>query len=388
MRKQPLQLYLHIPFCIQKCAYCDFLSAQADEETKRNYTDALVKEIHAYEQMAGAYEITTIFLGGGTPSILEAEQMVWIFDALKQVFDIREDAEITIEMNPGTVTAEKLCAYKRVGINRLSIGLQTTENRELKLLGRIHTFEEFLDSYEMARMAGFTNINIDLISAIPGQTMLSWERTLDRVARLEPEHISAYSLIIEEGTPFYTRYGEEKQGLLDEEEERRMYEVTKERLESYGYHRYEISNYARDGYECRHNLGYWECREYLGIGLGSSSFLDGNRYAHITDLARYLELADSGGGFTDLALLEESREILTQEARMEEFMFLGLRKMSGISKKQFARAFGVMIEYVYGKVIEKLKEEGLLREENDRIYLTERGIDLSNLVFVEFLLEK
>lgn len=385
MIKRPLQLYLHIPFCIQKCAYCDFLSAQADGKTRQAYVDAVVKEIYAYGKMATEYEITTIFVGGGTPSVLDAKQMEQIFRALYQVFTVQEDAEITLEMNPGTVNSEKLRAYKYLGINRLSIGLQTVDNHELKMLGRIHTFEEFLDSYEKAREEGFTNINIDLISAIPGQTAASWEQTLERVASLGPEHISAYSLIVEEGTPFYMKYGEEKQGLPSEDEERRMYELTRERLEEYGYQRYEISNYAKDGYECRHNLGYWECREYLGIGLGASSLLNGSRYTHITNLSEYLTYSESGDGFVDLEKIEENREVLTRKAQMEEFMFLGLRKMSGISQKQFESRFGAEIESVYGKEIEKLMKEKLLTRQGDHIRLTDQGINLSNLVFIEFL---
>lgn len=386
MMKQPLQLYLHIPFCRQKCSYCDFLSAPADEKTIQAYAYAIAKEIYAYEEIAGRYEITTIFVGGGTPSVLQADQMSRIFRGLYQVFDVRKDAEITIEMNPGTVTMEKLHAYRKIGINRLSIGLQTVDNRELKMLGRIHTFEEFLDSYEMAERAGFSNINIDLISAIPGQTVKSWEQTLERVATLKPKHISAYSLIIEEGTPFHMEYGEDKQALPDEEEEREMYELTKELLEGHGYHRYEISNYAKTGYECRHNLGYWECREYLGIGLGSSSLLNENRYTHITNLSRYLEWANAAKKFTDIAQIEENREVLTRDARMEEFMFLGLRKISGISKKQFQRIFGVELDSIYGKKIEALMQKGLLTIQGDYICLTEQGVDLSNFVLAEFLM--
>ena len=275
---QKLELYIHIPFCVQKCAYCDFLSAPANDAAKAEYVDALKKEIQRYREVASSYQVSSVFVGGGTPSILSCEQMGEIFKMLRQVFTIDRDAEITIEANPGTVTEEKLEGWKQAGINRISFGLQSVNNEELKMLGRIHTYEEFRESYDMARQAGFDNINIDLISAIPGQTVKSWEHTLRTVAELHPEHISAYSLIIEEGTRFYQWYGkgqtdqEKYPPLPDEDAERQMYERTEGILEEYGFHRYEISNYAREGKECRHNLGYWSRVEYLGIGLGASSF--------------------------------------------------------------------------------------------------------------------
>ena len=250
--KNELELYLHIPFCVRKCAYCDFLSSPENGETIENYVEALIREIKAYQALSLNDIVVTIFLGGGTPSVLEGNQMERIFEALHEVFEIAEDAEITVEANPGTVTQEKLSAYRKLGINRISFGLQSADNGELKLLGRIHTYEQFLESYEMARTAGFTNINIDLISAIPKQTVRSWEETLKRIIRLKPEHISAYSLIIEEGTSFAKLYGEGsplERDLPSEEEERLMYEKTEEILGENGYHRYEISNYAKEGME-------------------------------------------------------------------------------------------------------------------------------------------
>ena len=322
-------------------------------------------------------------MGGGTPSILEKNQITAIFDALRENFDVAEDAEITIEANPGTVTAEKLQAYKKCGINRISFGLQSTNNEELKLLGRIHTYEEFLESYQLARACGFNNINVDLISAIPKQTVASWEETLKKVIVLEPEHISAYSLIVEEGTPFAKLYGEGCPGehdLPSEEEERAIYYRTEELLEKAGYHRYEISNYAKKGKECRHNLGYWERKEYLGIGLGAASLINNTRYKNTDDLLYYMEHA------SDLSAIQENVEKLSLEEQMEEFMFLGLRKMEGVSVDEFENTFGKTMEECYGEQIQSLVQQELLKQKNGRLLLTKQGIDVSNYVFGEFLM--
>ncbi len=382
---QELELYLHIPFCVQKCAYCDFLSAPAGDAAKAEYVDALKQEIQRYRKMARSYRVSSVFVGGGTPSILSCGQILEIFKTLRQVFVIQSDAEVTIEANPGTVTKEKLAAWKQAGINRISFGLQSVNNEELKMLGRIHTYEEFRESYDLARQEGFENLNVDLISAIPGQSVQSWQETLRTVAELGPEHISAYSLIIEEGTKFYQWYQEGKQSeghpaLPDEEAERTMYEQTQEILKEYGFHRYEISNYAKEGKECRHNLGYWNRTQYLGIGLGASSLIADTRYHICTDLTFYIERIGSGED------LREEIEVLTKEEMMEEFMFLGLRKMQGVSRTQFEHYFGNPIEEIYGDALNKLSEKGMLEITGDNIRLTKRGIDVSNSVFCEFLL--
>ncbi len=381
---RPLELYVHIPFCIRKCQYCDFLSGPSSKEERREYVTELCQKIRTYKKLAGSYHVVSIFIGGGTPSILEAEQITAIFEAIRDTFVVDEGAEITVEMNPGTVTEEKLTAYRQAGINRLSIGLQSAKDEELRILGRIHTYEEFLDTYRLAREKGFGNINVDLMSAIPGQTVEGWEDTLRKVVKLGPEHISAYSLIIEEGTPFYEIYvkgraGEELSGkvvkereevnlcagrLPDEEEERQMYRQTKEILKEYGYHRYEISNYALPGYECRHNLGYWNRTEYLGIGTGAASLMDNKRW-------------DYG----------EEPMVLSMKEQMEEYMFLGLRKTQGVSKTKFADEFGRRMDTVYGEVLEKMYGMRLMEENDDFVRLTERGIDVSNAVMCEFLLE-
>ena len=381
--KKELELYLHIPFCVSKCRYCDFLSAPSEEEYRQIYVERLCRRIRYWSDVIHnyGYVIVSIFVGGGTPSILTEAQITQIFEAVRESFPIREDAEITLEMNPGTDVKDKLPVYRKLGINRLSMGLQSADNEELKCLGRIHTYEDFRQVYQWAREAGFTNINVDLMSAIPGQTLESYEDTLRKVVDLKPEHISAYSLIIEEGTPFYERYGEGRHAdeLPDEDTERQMYVRTREILEGYGYHRYEISNYAKDGYECRHNLGYWDRKEYLGLGAGASSLMD-----HI----RWKE-PDYIGPSTGLVL--EEREDFTRLRRkdeMEEFMFLGLRKINGVSEQDFYKSFRVTMDEIYQDKIEELIKEGLLVREEDRIRLTDRGIDLSNYALSQFLLEK
>ena len=381
--KKELELYLHIPFCVSKCRYCDCLSAPSGEEQWQIYVERLCRRIRYWSDVIHnyGYEIVSIFVGGGTPSILTEAQITQIFEAVRESFPIREDAEITLEMNPGTDVKDKLPVYRKLGINRLSMGLQSADNEELKCLGRIHTYEDFRQVYQWAREAGFTNINVDLMSAIPGQTLESYEDTLRKVVDLKPEHISAYSLIIEEGTPFYERYGEGRHAdeLPDEDTERQMYVRTREILEGYGYHRYEISNYAKDGYECRHNLGYWDRKEYLGLGAGASSLMD-----HI----RWKE-PDYIGPSTGLVL--EEREDFTRLRRkdeMEEFMFLGLRKINGVSEQDFYKSFRVTMDEIYQDKIEELIKEGLLVREEDRIRLTDRGIDLSNYALSQFLLEE
>ncbi len=362
---RPLELYIHIPFCISKCRYCDFLSAPSCSKERLDYVESLCEKIRSYDEFAKAYRVVSIFVGGGTPSILDAEQMEEIFKSIKETFVLSKDAEITIEMNPGTVTEEKLSSYKMCGVNRLSIGLQSANDVELKVLGRIHTYDEFLKTYELARKAGFENINIDLMSAIPFQTSESYKETLEKVTALNPEHISAYSLIIEEGTPFYERYGEGKHDdeLPSEEEERQMYYDTKEILALSGYHRYEISNYAKPGCECRHNLGYWDRTEYLGIGDGAASLVRNCRWTQG----------------------EEPIE-LSKKEQMEEFMFLGLRKMEGVSSQRFFEEFGVLMREVFGDVIDEMISKRLLEEVDGFIRLTEAGIDVSNYVMSEFLL--
>lgn len=375
-----MELYIHIPFCVRKCAYCDFLSAPATEDVQTEYVEALKQEIRESRQLGAQYQVSTIFLGGGTPSILPGEQLAGILEEVKCYFTFAADAEVSVECNPGTLTEEKLAWYKRAGVNRLSLGLQSTDNEELRLLGRIHTWEEFQTSYALARKAGFTNINVDLMSALPGQTLGSWQKSLRQVVALGPEHISAYSLIIEEGTPFYERYGEiagqepameEFAKLPDEDTERQMYYDTGRILQEAGYDRYEISNYAKPGRECRHNLGYWRRVDYKGFGIGAASLLNGWRLQNRTELQPYLQRQF---GY-------ESREQLTEADTLAETMFLGLRTMKGVELTEQMRR-------VYAKVLEKYVGQGFLEEREGWLRLTERGIDVSNRILAEFLPEE
>ena len=373
MRRE-LEIYIHIPFCVKRCDYCDFFSSVASEEEKANYVEALVDEIKATD-ISDEYEVVSIFFGGGTPSILAATLIDEIMVVVKERFEIASDAEITIECNPGTVDYEKLVAYKDCGINRLSFGLQSTDNDELLSLGRIHTYEDFLTSYELAKMAGFDNISVDLMSGLPRQSLRSWKETLKMVGDLNPRHISAYSLIVEEGTPFATR----ELDLPDEDKEREMYEITHEILEDLGYHQYEISNYAKKGFECRHNIGYWQRREYLGFGAGASSLFCNVRYSNIKDLKIYQE--NSG----DLPKIRCEVEFLNEKDGMEEFIFLGLRMMQGVNDTEFKDEFGVSLRAVYGDEIDKLVEQGLLIFDEHDLKLTRKGISVSNYVFGELL---
>lgn len=376
-RRIPLELYVHIPFCVRKCQYCDFLSGPSDEETKDRYIEALLKEIRAAEHTE-VYEIVSVFIGGGTPSALKAEAIASIMRTLQEQFFFCEDAEVTIEANPGTVDLEKLTIYRNVGINRLSLGLQSTDAEELKLLGRIHSYEEFLKSYEWAREAGFSNINIDLMFAIPGQTGEAWRQHLYQVAELNPEHISAYSLIIEEGTPF----AEQNLDLPDEDTEYQMYEDTAEILERYGYRQYEISNYAKQGYMCRHNAGYWQRREYLGFGLGASSLYRGMRFSNTRRMQEYLKESRNPDQ------IRKDVTVLSRNERIEEFMFLGLRMTEGISEKKFEENFDVRLMDVYGDILQKYEETGFVEHIETKWRLTRKGIHVSNHILADFLLDE
>lgn len=385
MNKPELELYLHIPFCAGKCAYCDFLSFAAPERAYDKYVEKLIEEIYSQSRAFGGYQVSSVFIGGGTPSLLPAELTGELLAVLQECFAILPEAEVTIESNPGTLTMEKLETYLEGGANRLSLGLQSGNDGELKMLGRIHSYDDFLKSYQRARQAGFTNINVDLMSGLPGQTLPSWKSTLRKVMMLKPEHISAYSLMIEEGTPFFERYGSPVEesvpgGIPDEAADREMYHLTRAILADHGYERYEISNYAKPGYECRHNIGYWTGAEYLGLGLGASSYTGGHRYHNTEDLKEYLSLDFKQPGVAVRDLQE-----LSLEQRMEEFMFLGLRLMKGVSDSEFLSRFGRNMWKVYGTALEKLTEQKLLEMEAPFIRLTDLGIDVSNMVFSEFL---
>ena len=386
-----LGVYIHIPFCVQKCAYCDFLSAPATYQRQQEYVEALKREILCESIRYADYKVKTIFFGGGTPSILLTEDIRGVLDCVRQNFRLDTKTEITIEMNPGTVTREKLLHLKNAGVNRLSIGLQSTNDEELKILGRIHTYEDFLQTYHWAREAGFHNINIDLMSALPGQDMESWVQTLKKVLVLCPEHISAYSLIIEEGTRLGDRI-DEYPHVPDEEEDRRMYQATKYILAEQGYQRYEISNYAKAGQECRHNKIYWQrgiehMSDFVGFGIGASSTVQNMRWNNTPDMEKYLcafSNADSEGN--SVQNIKENIQKLSLKDCMEEYMFLGLRMMCGVSKAEFLQSFGKSMKAVYGDILHKWTELGMILEEGDCVRLTDAGIDVSNVILAEFLL--
>lgn len=377
-QNKKIELYVHIPFCVKKCDYCDFLSAPAGRDTQEQYVQALLHEIQT-EGGRRKEPVASVFIGGGTPSILEADLLEKILKALYRCFYIEKEAEVTMEANPGTLTLEKLRICRENGVNRLSLGLQSPDDTELASLGRIHDYQQFLESYQMARETGFHNVNVDLMFGIPGQTRDGWEKSLRIVAALNPEHISAYSLIIEEGTPFAAR----NLKLPDEDTEYQMYEDTARILGEYGFEQYEISNYARGGKACIHNIGYWTGVSYLGLGLGAASLMDGCRFTNTTSLERYTT-ASRKPDFPDN--IRKDLIKLTRQEQMEEFMFLGLRLRSGISKAEFAKRFGIPIEEIYGDVIRRYKELALLQEENGRIFLSRHGIHVSNTVMADFLL--
>ena len=378
MEKKELELYIHIPFCVRKCNYCDFLSFPADEDTQRQYVKALCKEIFYYGAHCRDYVVSTVYIGGGTPSWLWESDMAEIMDAVHKNFALLPDAEVSVECNPGTVTAQKFAVYRQSGINRISLGLQSAQNVELKMLGRIHTWEQFLKTYELARAGGFSNINVDLMSSLPGQHMESYADSLQKVCRLKPEHISAYSLIIEEGTPF----AECELDLPDEDTEYQMYEDTAGILAEYGYQQYEISNYAKDGYACRHNIGYWKRTEYLGLGLGASSLYGENRFSNTRDMQEYLGFSENTERIRKDVLK------LSLKDQIEEFMYLGLRMTEGISEIDFEQNFGQKLENIYGSVLQKYKETGFLEKTGANWRFTRKGIHVSNHILAEFLLDE
>lgn len=372
MKNNEIEIYVHIPFCVRKCGYCDFVSFSCSKNVQKAYFEALWRQIELKSETMGDVPVVSVFFGGGTPSCVDEELIVSTLNLISDKFTLLSDAEISIEMNPNSADFKKLSAYRKAGFNRVSIGLQSTDNEELRRLSRLHTYEEFLETFEAARRAGFDNINVDIMSALPGQTLESFQNTLYKVSALEPEHISAYSLIIEENTPFYEKYSDGK-GLPDEDTEREMYYETERILSNKGYHRYEISNYSKPGFRCRHNIGYWRRTPYLGFGISAASLIDNVRYLVHSDLEAFI-----GGDFS------ETEEILSREDEIAEYMFLGLRMTEGVSVKAFFETFSVPLKEVYSDVLNNLVEEGLLVVD-DYVYLTKKGLDLANYVMAKFL---
>lgn len=381
---------------MQKCRYCDFYSAAATAQEKLQYTELLCREIRSWGRMLREqYSVYTIFMGGGTPTCLTPDCLEKIGAEVRESFDCDALTEFTTEANPGTVTPEHLTAWQQMGINRVSLGLQSAQNRELQMLGRIHSYEEFLDTYQMIRQSGMDQINIDVMAAIPEQTLESYQDTLEKIVSLNPEHISSYSLIVEPETVFWDW---EKNGTLkrvDEDTDRQMYEWTGKYLQQMGYHRYEISNYCRSGMECKHNCVYWTGGEYLGLGVNASSYLNGYRFRVPVSQKSYRSYVDricqlAGNESADLQNAIQGMdelEIIDQKEQMEEFMFLGLRMMAGVSEEEFFRRFGSSMMDVYGDVIKKYQKMDLIcRKDTGQVTLTEKGIDVSNSILADFLL--
>ncbi|EHI97989.1 oxygen-independent coproporphyrinogen III oxidase [Clostridium sp. DL-VIII] len=371
-----ISLYIHIPFCKQKCLYCDFPSYSGKEKLMDKYIDALNKEIL---QKAEAYSINSIFIGGGTPSHLNDSNLKSLLDTLNKL-NLKTDIEFTIECNPGTVNRSKLSIMKDGKVNRISFGLQSAKDSILREIGRIHNYKEFKSNYLLAREIGFDNINVDLMFGLPNQSSEDFKETLEEIVKLNPEHISAYSLIIEEGTYFYDLYDKDKLKLPDEEQEREMYLSAKEILGQYSYHQYEISNYAKKGKECFHNKVYWKCNEYLGLGVSASSFINENRIKNIDDIEEYIKRINEAEDVT------QEVHVNTIKDDMEEFVFMGLRMIEGIKTSEFAKRFNKDIYEVYGDVIEKNIKKGLLISSSGKLYLSSKGIELSNYVMSDFIL--
>lgn len=373
-------IYVHIPFCKQKCKYCDFISFQCMEDKFEDYFKCLIKEIGDKSEET-IDEIDTIYIGGGTPSIVPAE---YIERVIKEIFDkykVSKNAEITIEVNPGTVDEEKLKKYLSIGINRISIGLQSTNDELLKMLGRIHTYKEFEDVYEKVRKVGFKNINVDLMIGLPNQTIDDVEESLERIINKNPEHISVYSLIVEENTKMFDLVNEGILKLPNEDLERKMYWRVKEILELNGYNHYEISNFSKVGFESKHNMNCWNQHDYFGFGVAAHSYFDGMRYSNINDLKRYIENLKNEEAVYNVVFHEKQ----DKEEMMKEYMVLGLRKIEGVKISEFKNKFVDNSLYVFRKELEKLTKNDLVIIDEDKIQLTKRGLDFANMVWMEFV---
>ncbi|MBO4863814.1 MAG: oxygen-independent coproporphyrinogen III oxidase [Eubacterium sp.] len=399
MRK-PLSIYVHIPFCKHKCIYCDFLSFDDRTTTTQiQYINALTSEIRMYKPYAERFIVKTIYIGGGTPSILDEAMIGKILETIKHIFKVDRFPEITIEANPGTIKYTDLISYREYGINRISIGLQSADAELLRRLGRIHDFDQFLQGFEAARRAGFENISVDIMSGLPGQDMHTLVDTITQVCEMGPEHISVYSLQVEEGTPLYER--DDLRSLIPSEDaDREMYQMTKKVLKSYGYNRYEFSNYSKPGYESRHNTVYWTGGQYIGLGVGASSFFKGQRFSNIKDIDSYIDICedirDELTRDTDRNRLYDSAtqvlrtnvETMFVNSRIEEFMYLGLRMTAGVSRAEFKERFNRDIFDLYGEVINKYTDQGFMQADENRVWLTDPGIDVSNYILADFLLDK
>ena len=377
MEQKEIGIYIHIPFCKKKCYYCDFISYSNKCDKVESYIETVIKELNTYD--LEKYNVTTIYIGGGTPSFIDSKYIVKLIDEIKLKLKNNttkfENIEITIEVNPGTVNEEKLLDYKQVGINRLSIGLQSTNNEILKEIGRIHTYEEFLETYNTAINIGFNNINVDLMLGLPSQTIQDLKKSLNDIIELNSNHISVYSLILEESTILYQNVEKGLKKLPDEEIERQMYWYVKDTLELNGYEHYEISNFSKKGKESKHNLNCWEQKEYIGLGAAAHSYLEGKRYSNTENLEDYIKDFDK----------KKLQEVQTKEDMKKEYMLLGLRKVKGVSILKFKEKFGENPIYLFRKELEKLVNEELVIIDGDAIKLTNKGLDFANLVWEEFV---
>ncbi|AAM24208.1 oxygen-independent coproporphyrinogen-3 oxidase [Caldanaerobacter subterraneus subsp. tengcongensis MB4] len=369
-------IYIHIPFCKKKCYYCDFNSYAGYEHLMEDYLKALLEEVKTYSDRS--FRVISVYIGGGTPNFLPPSHVERVLSEVHKDYNVSRDAEITIEVNPGLLTEDKLKIYKINGINRISMGLQAFQNRLLEYIGRIHTAEDFLENYALVRKY-FDNVNVDLIYALPTQSFEEWQETLTKVVELKPEHISTYSLILEENTLFGRLYKENRLPVVGEEEELKMYHWGIEFLKSKGYCHYEISNFALLGYQCRHNILYWECREYLGFGAGAHSYFEGTRWNNVERIEKYIEAI--------LKRKDAREEIinLSFEDKMSEFMFLGLRMRKGVCEEEFRKRFGISMFERYEEIFIKYEKMGLIEKDKDCVRLTEKGIDVSNVIFEDFL---
>lgn len=383
-------LYIHIPFCKKKCEYCDFISYEGKENLVEKYIECVKHELTEIgEQNRIDYEnnlddlvlVKTVYIGGGTPSFINSKYISELLNVIKNSFILDNDVEITLEVNPGTADEYKLKEYKDSGINRLSIGLQETHDRILKNIGRIHTYENFLNTYNLARKIGFNNINVDLMLGLPGQTLLDLNESLDNVIKLNPEHISVYSLILEEGTPLYFKVSNHQVQLPDDELERKMYWKVKEKLQETGYIHYEISNFAKLGYESKHNLSCWNQEEYIGVGVASHSYTNNVRYSVIENVEEYIKNIDTDNEADNIIFHEKQNK----DSKMQEYMLLGLRKIEGIKIQEFKNKFEIDPIVLYKNELKKLKDEGLIKIDSNSIKLTNKGLDLANIVWEEFV---
>ena len=387
---KPIGIYIHIPFCKKKCEYCDFISYEGKENLVEKYIECVKHELTEIgEQNRIDYEnnlddlvlVKTVYIGGGTPSFINSKYISELLNVIKNSFTLDNDVEITLEVNPGTADEYKLKEYKDSGINRLSIGLQETHDRILKNIGRIHTYENFLNTYNLARKIGFNNINVDLMLGLPGQTLLDLNESLDNVIKLNPEHISVYSLILEEGTPLYFKVSNHQVQLPDDELERKMYWKVKEKLQKAGYIHYEISNFAKLGYESKHNLSCWNQEEYIGVGVASHSYTNNVRYSVIENVEEYIKNIDTDNEADNIIFHEKQNK----DSKMQEYMLLGLRKIEGIKIQEFKNKFEIDPIVLYKNELKKLKDEGLIKIDSNSIKLTNKGLDLANIVWEEFV---